>query len=306
MALPAISVVINTRNEEGTVAGALQSVAPWASEVIVVDMHSTDRTREIAASFGARVFLHEEVGFADPARAFAVGQASCPWVLVLDADEVVPPPLAARLLAVAGADEADVVDIAWENYLLGRRFVGCGWGGGQDRHPRFFRRGSVLLSPQLHRYMVVRPGARVLRLPAAAGLEVLHFNYRTCEHFMRKLDRYSGVRARQMPGTPGRWGGALACLQAVREFLARYFWRAGYRDGWRGLSLALLGASFHIAVFAKRWEAAEGLTDASVAAAYSRIAEVAIAGYSAPGWGRRAPGEQGCGPGDGGVSCGSR
>jgi glycosyltransferase involved in cell wall biosynthesis len=296
-----ISVVINTRNEEGTVAGALRSVAAWASEIVVVDMHSTDRTREIAAAFGARVLLHDQLGFADPARAFAVEQASCPWVLVLDADEVVPPPLAARLLGVARADEADVVDIAWANYLLGRRFLGCGWGGGQDRHPRFFKRGSVTLSPELHRYMVVRPGARVLRLPASAGLEVLHFNYRTCEHFMRKLNRYSGVRARQTPGRPRRWDGALACFRAAREFAARYLWRAGYRDGWRGLSLALLGASFHVAVFAKRWEAAEGLTEEGVAAVYSRIAEEAVAGYSSPEWRRAAPTVRPGLPGDAGA-----
>ena len=96
MSLP-ISVVINTLNEAQSLSYALSSVRQWADEIIVVDMYSTDRTVEIARQFGAKVFLHTGPGFNYAPREYAVGQASSPWVFVLDADEMVPVSLSRTL-----------------------------------------------------------------------------------------------------------------------------------------------------------------------------------------------------------------
>src|SRR5262245_29586580 len=101
---PGISVVINTRNEEKNLPHALRSVRPWVDEIIVVDMCSEDRTVEIARSFGAKTFPHEPLGYCEPARAFALGQATQPWVLILDADEMVPAPLSRALRSAAAGD----------------------------------------------------------------------------------------------------------------------------------------------------------------------------------------------------------
>jgi glycosyltransferase involved in cell wall biosynthesis len=83
-------VVINTLNEERRLPYALRSVQDWVDEIVVVDMHSDDKTVEIAEAFGARIFTHERVGYADPARAFAFARATGDWILILDADELVP------------------------------------------------------------------------------------------------------------------------------------------------------------------------------------------------------------------------
>jgi glycosyltransferase involved in cell wall biosynthesis len=85
---PRISAVFNTFNEEKRLRFALRSVKPWVDEIVVVDMHSSDATRTIAENFGAKVFLHEPLGYADPARAFAVAQATGDWILMLDADRL--------------------------------------------------------------------------------------------------------------------------------------------------------------------------------------------------------------------------
>ena len=86
-----ISAVLNTLDEERRIAFALRSVRPWVDEIVVVDMASSDRTVEIARSFGAHVASHARTGFVEPARAFACAQAAGDWILVLDADELVPP-----------------------------------------------------------------------------------------------------------------------------------------------------------------------------------------------------------------------
>src|SRR5450759_4249900 len=106
-----ISVVINTLNEEANIAYALRSVRTWVDEIVVVDMHSDDRTREVAETYGARVYLHDRVGYVEPARRFALAKATGDWILILDADELIPPRLARRLSDIAAAGQADVVSI---------------------------------------------------------------------------------------------------------------------------------------------------------------------------------------------------
>lgn len=119
MSKPTISAAINTYNEERDLPFALRSISSWVDEIIVVDMHSTDRTREIAKEFGAKVFLHENVGFADPARAFALSKCKGEWILILDADEMIPKPLSDWLLNAAENNRGDVFRISRENYFFG-------------------------------------------------------------------------------------------------------------------------------------------------------------------------------------------
>ena len=88
--MPTISVVINTLNEEKNLPRAVASVKSFADEIVVVDMESTDKTPELAKSLGAKVFTHKKTGYVEPARNFALRQAQCPWLFILDADEEVP------------------------------------------------------------------------------------------------------------------------------------------------------------------------------------------------------------------------
>src|ERR1700758_2091680 len=87
-----LSVVIITFNEEANIARTLESVQPLIAdgkgEIIVVDSGSTDRTVEIAKSFGAKVFVEEWKGYASQKNS-AIDKASGEWILSLDADEEV-------------------------------------------------------------------------------------------------------------------------------------------------------------------------------------------------------------------------
>ena len=89
-----LSVVIITFNEEANIARALQSVQPLVAdgkgEIIVVDSGSTDRTVEIAKSFGAKVFIEEWKGYAAQKNS-AIDKAQGDWILSLDADEELEP-----------------------------------------------------------------------------------------------------------------------------------------------------------------------------------------------------------------------
>src|SRR5580692_2078335 len=194
---PRISAVINTLNEENNLPYTLGSVQPWVDEIIVVDMYSDDRTVQIAREFGAKVFFHERVGFADPARAFALEQASADWIFMLDADEVVPLPLSKLLLRIASSDGFDAVRIPWLNYMLGAPLMHTNCGPDQTRLFRFFKKNYVTTTSTIHNYYHLVPGSRVLTLKFEPGLAVSHFAYFDSKHFMDKLNRYTSIEAQQ-------------------------------------------------------------------------------------------------------------
>src|ERR1700733_8563721 len=86
MTLP-IAACLIARNEEANLLTCLRSAAGLDAEIIVVDTGSTDRTREITLSFGARVFDFPWQDSFAAARNECLRHATAPWILWLDADE---------------------------------------------------------------------------------------------------------------------------------------------------------------------------------------------------------------------------
>jgi len=84
-----LSVCMIVKNEEAHLAKCLMSVKPVVDEMIVVDTGSSDRSKDIAAALGARVFEYPWTNDFSEARNYSLAQASGDWILVLDADEVI-------------------------------------------------------------------------------------------------------------------------------------------------------------------------------------------------------------------------
>jgi glycosyltransferase involved in cell wall biosynthesis len=299
-----ISVVVNTRNEELRLGYALRSVRAWVDDVVVVDMASSDRTVEVARGFGARVFAHAPTGFVEPARAFACAQARGAWLLVLDADELVPQPLSVRLRAIAAGDAADVVRIPRVNWLLGAPVLHTGWNPERDRQVRFWRRDAVLLPDAIHGHAVPRAGMRLIDLPYADGEALLHLSHVDVGAFLDKLNAYTSVEAIQAFARGERTRPLRALRAAAREWIARYLRHGGFRDGWRGFHLSLLMAAYRLATHAKLAERAEVGSRDAVLRRHADAAERVLAAYGASG--SVLPGEPaspgiagGAGPDDG-------
>lgn len=278
METPRISVVIHTLNEEHHLPAALRSVAPWADEIVVVDMHSDDGTVAIAASFGARVLSHARAGFVEPARAFGIAHATHPWVLILDADELIPAPLAAALREIAREDRGDVVAIHRLNYLHGRPLRRAGWQPELDRHFRFFKQGSLRASDMIHAPLVPAAGARILILPYEPGRAIVHFNFLDFADLLEKVNRYTTVEATQAHER-GERSTPWDALRALRPFWWRYVRTRGYRDGWRGWYLALFMAFYAVAKYAKLRERERIGDRERIVALQEREAERWLAAY---------------------------
>lgn len=251
---PTISVVINTFNEQENLPFALGSVRTWVDEIIVVDMYSDDRTVEIARSFGAKVFLHKKLGFADPARAFALEQATGDWILVLDADEMIPFPLSLELSKIAALGDFDVVQIHRLNYWFGAPVMHAYIGPHQDRQYRFFRRGHIESNPTIHNFFHPQSASRVVDLKYKPGLAITHFAYVDSQDFIEKTMRYTDIEARQAfeRGEQGTFFSAL--FKVVKEIGGRYVKGKGFLDGWKGIYVTFLYTFYRVVSAAKLYE----------------------------------------------------
>jgi glycosyltransferase involved in cell wall biosynthesis len=274
-----ISAVINTLNSAATIREAIGSLLPWVDEVVVVDMHSDDDTVRIASSMGARVILHERVGYVEPARAASVAAAKGDWIMILDSDEVVPLSLSERLRELALASEADVVSIPTVTYFFGRIAMGGGWHPNDDAHLRFFRKDALRFSPQIHSTPGTTPGARMMTLEYKPGLAVVHFAYGTVAGFVERMNRYTTLEASQAdPDVPAFRHVARG---AVRDGWRRYVEQRGFRDGFHGIALALLMTMYSWLTWLKRYERKIGLSEEAVRAAYLAEARRLVEEYPA-------------------------
>lgn len=252
-----ISAVINTLNEESNIAMCLEALM-WCDEIIVVDMKSEDRTKEIAANYTDKIYEFDKVGYVEPARKVAVEKATGDWILIVDADELVSITLSKELLKIASNDTADIVFIPFKTYILGAWIKHTGWW--PEYHPRFFKRGCVEFSDRIHSDFVLKEGIRRFYLHTDVENAIEHFAYRDLSHFIEKLNRYTTVEASHLYETGIRFSYFKMITAGVNEFITRFLRLRGYKDGHRGLFLSLIMMMYRVIVCMKLWEMAENGT----------------------------------------------
>lgn len=247
---PKISVVINTLNEEESIERVIKSVA-WADEIVVCDMHSEDKTVQIAKKLGAKVIFHKKEEIVERVRNFAISKAGGDWILVLDPDEEVPLSLADRLRDIAqGTKQIDYVRLPRKNLIFGHFMTNSGWW--PDYNVRFFKKGSVRWTDEIHRPpQVLGEG---LDLPVKEEYAILHHSYETVSQFISRMDRYTAIQAEELKrkGYEFRWQDLFE--KPLNEFLSRFFAMEGYKDGLYGLALSFLQAFSDLVVYLKLWE----------------------------------------------------
>ena len=85
-----LSLCMITKNEENNLSRCLDCIKEFVDEIIIVDTGSTDKTVEIAKSYGAHIYHYDWNNDFSKARNVSLQKATKDWILVLDADEVLP------------------------------------------------------------------------------------------------------------------------------------------------------------------------------------------------------------------------
>lgn len=254
-----ISVVINTLNEAKNLPRAISSVKGLASEIVVIDMESDDKTVEIAKKLGAKVFSHKRVGYVEPARNFAIGKATGEWILILDADEEVPSGLSSKLKKILKDPKADYYRIPRKNIIFGKWMEHTRWW--PDYNIRFFRKGFVSWSEEIHSVPVTQGVG--FDIPDRGDLAIIHNNYSSIISYIERLFKYSKVQAEELMKNGYVFGWSDLIHRPLNEFFGRFFVGEGYKDGVHGLALSFLQAFSELAIYLQIWEK-QGFKDENV------------------------------------------
>ncbi len=244
-----ISVVINTINDEKNIARCLESVK-WADEIVVCDMHSCDKTAEVARGMGAKVVFHSPKKYVELARNFNISQASNNWVLILDPDEEISSDLAKKLQEIADIDEISYVEIPRQNIIFGKWMKNSMWW--PDYNIRLFRKVSVVWGDEIHR--PPKTTGLGLRLDDEEDLAIIHHHYESISQFIKRIDRYTSVQSEELVKSGYKFNWIDLIHKPVGEFLSRYFANRGFEDGLHGLALSFLQSFSFLLMYLKVWE----------------------------------------------------
>ncbi|MDM8550370.1 glycosyltransferase family 2 protein [Desulfobacterales bacterium HSG2] len=229
--MPNISVTIISANEAHNIKDCLESVR-WADEIVLVDHFSTDGTAKIAKDFGVRVFQEPWRGFAVQKNS-AIDKAEGLWILSLDADERVTPPLRQEI------EETIHRKSAYNGYYIGRKNFFCNqWirhgGWYPDRNLRLFRKNAGCFQERaVHERVLVEGETGYLRHPME------HYTYTSVADYLKRLERYSRLAALEISDRKRwtRWH--TLTLRPLFTFVNMYLLRRGILDGTAGLFLAV-------------------------------------------------------------------
>ena len=232
-----LSACIITYNEADRIEACLRSLS-FCDELLVVDSHSSDATRALAAALGARVIERDWPGYRSQ-KQFAVDSARHDWVLCLDADERLTEQLRDEIqqLRAAGFPGAAGWSVPRITDYFGR-FLHHG-NAYPDRLVRLFdRRCGGWSGDEIHEN--TRISGRIGRLQG----HLEHFSYRSLSDHLNRMQRYADLMAQALYARGRRCGLTPVLLNPQWRFVRGYLLRLGFLDGWRGLVFALIEANY--------------------------------------------------------------
>jgi glycosyltransferase involved in cell wall biosynthesis len=234
-----LSVCMIAGNEAHRIRRALASVSGWASEIILVlNEEVADGTDKIALEFGARIFREPWKGFVGQKNS-AAEKCSQPWLLNLDADEVVTPELQKEIAALVTSSSS--LHAAYEfprcTFYCARWIRHGDWY--PDRVLRLWRR-------ETGRWAGQEPHAR-LEINGTIGRlrsDLSHFSAETINHQIIKTMNYADDFARNCAREGKNVTFLDLLLRPVWRFWRAYLFRLGFLDGWQGFAIAWLTAFY--------------------------------------------------------------
>lgn len=231
-----ISATIITYNEERNISRCIDSLKGLADEIIVVDSFSTDRTKEIAFSKGAKIFECKWEGYGK-AKNYAAEQAEHKFVLSIDADEEISGELKNSILRVKENGLGGVYEFNRLTNYCGTWIKHCGWY--PDKKIRIYPKDKVEWSRDIiHEEIVFK------EQPAKTFLkgDLHHYSYFTIEEHWAKAGKYAEMGAMRDMHRKNNFLMLRSFLGAFAKFFKMYFVQLGLLDGAAGLTICAISA----------------------------------------------------------------
>lgn len=256
-----ISIAILTFNEQDNIKDCLESVK-WADEIILVDEKSSDKTVEIAKKYTKNIILVDHGSATGKThdtmfhkhKQLAIEKCTGDWIFQIDADERVSEELKNEIIQKCHSElcgEAASLLISESGFsvprkskIFGKYLEHTGWY--PDYQVKLFKNGKGRYPcKSVHELIEIDGETGTLKS------DLLHEHYKSVEQFIDRMNRYTTNDA-EFINKPVVWSDAIK--YPLDEFLKRFFYWEGYKDGLHGLVLSLLMAANRLIVFSKLWE----------------------------------------------------
>jgi glycosyltransferase involved in cell wall biosynthesis len=244
---PKISACIITYNEENNIKDCLESVK-WLDEIIVIDSFSNDKTVEICQQYTDKIYQRTWPGHIEQ-KNFAVEKASYDWILAIDADERLSPPLVEEIKR-----EFNIVDNSIDgyyfprhSYYLGRWINNGGWY--PDYKLRLFRKKNARWGGKNpHDQVIMKGSTKYLKE------DLWHYVYRDLSHQLKTVDNYSHITAKIMQKDGKSFSLIKLLFRPPIKFIETYIIKKGFKDGFPGLIISIVSSFYVFLKYAKLWE----------------------------------------------------
>lgn len=238
MNTPKISLVIISLNEESNIARCIES-ASWVDEIIVLDSGSTDKTREIAESLGAKVFNEEWRGFTDQKNRLA-DLAENDWLLNLDADEALKKESEEEIknfLSSVDLSNCQGLEFPRRSFHLGKWINHGGWY--PDRQLRLYNKTKASWAGGALHERVQCDSFRRAKTP------LLHWVFKDLDDQVAANNRYSRLGAEVLISKGKGFSLFMMLTKPISKFLETYLFKRGFMDGMAGFVISI-GAAYSI------------------------------------------------------------
>ncbi len=240
-----LSVVIITFNEEKNIEKCLQSLQGIADEIVVLDSFSTDQTEAICERYAVRFFQHAFDGHIQQKNR-VITHATYAHVLSLDADEVLSETLKQSI---------DEVKANWQSdaYYFNRLNNYCGqW----IRHSGWYPDQKVRLwNKHKGAWGGVNPHDKVILDKTAIRThlngDLLHYSFHSIAQHVDQVNKFSTIKAQGMLARGKKASWIKACSSGFFKFIASYFFKLGFLDGFYGLVISLISGMSNFLKYAK-------------------------------------------------------
>ncbi|MFT6851001.1 MAG: glycosyltransferase involved in cell wall biosynthesis [Sphingobacteriales bacterium] len=238
-----LSVVIITFNEEKNIGRCLESVKGLADEILVVDSFSTDKTKEICLSKGARFITHPFEDFTKQ-KNYAFSQASHDWILSLDADEALETVLKRNILELKKSPQPYAFKMHRVTQFCGKWIRKGEWY--PDVKLRLVNRmESKFTGGKVHEQLTTTQKVKLL------NGEILHYSFYTIDDYVLQNNKFSTLSAQTMHES-GKSTTILRVIVApIFSFVKNYFFKGGFLEGYFGWVIAVNSAHGNFLKYAK-------------------------------------------------------
>ena len=237
-----ITAFVGSCNEGHLLERCLQGLF-FCSEIYIIDLQSDDNTLEVAKRCNTKILQYPRYPLIEEALYHAIPNATQPWVLITDPDEVVSKSLANKVISIFNSHDVNqyaAIRAPIQFYFKDHALKGTIWGGSNTC--RFlFQKKDITLSKVVHEGLQISKEKRIFQIERETfDLVVHHYWMTSYKGFIEKVNRYISKEGERMHAKGIVYLFPKQLKSSLVAFWNCFFLTKGYKDGLTGLFLSFI------------------------------------------------------------------